>query len=130
MKLLIKNKKVIYIIFVLSLILLFFVYNNYQIEKRPEKVIKIPPQISGECGMENCHGLDITCGSDVQEVCNEMYMAGDNCRQFASCQIIDGNCELKESVEFKNCKSCVEECEQDFQDDLVKFFECESSCSE
>jgi len=30
-----------------------------------------------KCGIENCHGLDITCGSDVPDACTEIYMIGD-----------------------------------------------------
>ena len=131
----VKNKNLIYgIIASLFLVgLFFFVWNNYQIQiqERPDKSIKLPPQISGQCGIENCHGLNITCGSNVPQACDFMYSAGDNCRQFASCEPIDGECKLKKSPEFDSCKSCVEKCEQDYPDDqVIKFFECERKCAE
>lgn len=129
-----KNKNLIYgIIALIFLVVLFlFIWNNYQIQfqERQGKPIKLPPQISGECGMENCHGLDITCGPNIPEVCDKMYAAGDNCRQFASCQTINGQCKLEKTPKFDSCKSCVEKCEQDSQDDPIKFFECESECAE
>jgi len=111
------NKKLLYGIIVISLISLFLViWNNYQ--------------ISGKCGIENCHGLDITCGPNVSEVCDMMYMAGDNCRQYVGCQIVDGKCQLVKNQKFDLCKSCVEKCSVDFKDDQIKFFECESKCTE
>lgn len=82
------------------------------------------------CGIENCHGLDITCGPNIPEVCDMMYMAGDNCRQYASCEIINGKCQLIKSPKFEECKSCVERCKLDFKDDQIKFFKCESKCTE
>lgn len=63
-----------------------------------------------KCGIESCHGLDITCGPDVPEVCTEEYRLGDFCRQYADCEVLDGNCQLVESDRFGQCKSCVDEC--------------------
>ena len=79
---------------------------------------------------QNCHGLEITCGSNVPEACTMIYMAGDNCRQFAVCRSIDGQCRLEESPKFDSCKFCVEKCELDHKDDSLKFFECESKCAQ
>ena len=128
-----KNRKTFYGMVALFLTgLSLFVWNNYQIQvqERPDKLIKLPPQISGKCGIESCHGLDITCGPNIPEECSMMYATGDNCRQFASCQIIDGQCRLVKTPKFDSCKSCIEKCEQDFQDEQIGFFECESGCAE
>jgi len=129
-----KNKNLIYgIIFGLVLVVsAIFIWNNYQIQvqERPDKPIKLPPQISGKCGIESCHGLDITCGPNVPEACTMIYMAGDNCRQFVSCQTIEGQCKIDKSPKFDSCKVCVEKCERNYQDDQIKFFECESKCAE
>jgi hypothetical protein len=129
-----KNKKLIYVIIIAFVLIIsaIFIWNNYQIQvqERPDKPIKLPPQISGKCGIENCHGLDITCGPNVPEACDAMYMAGDNCRQFVSCQTIEGQCKLDKSPRFDSCKACVEKCERDYPDDPIKFFECESRCAE
>lgn len=128
-----KNKNLIYgvVTFLFLAGLFLFIWNNYQIQvqERPDKPIKLPPQISGNCGIENCHGLDITCGSDVPQACDMMYAAGDNCRQFASCQTIDGQCKLEKTPKFDSCKSCVEKCELNYKDDQIKFFDCESKCA-
>ena len=50
-----------------------------------------------KCGIENCHGLNITCGPNIPEVCTENYMLGDCCRRYASCEIIEGECKLVKS---------------------------------
>jgi len=129
-----KNKNLIYgiIIALVLVVSAILIWNNYQIQiqERPSKPIKLPPQISGKCGIENCHGRDITCGPNVPEACDMMYMAGDNCRQFVSCQTVEGQCKLDKSPRFDSCKTCVEKCERDFPDDQIKFSECESSCAE
>lgn len=81
------------------------------------------------CGIENCHGLDIICGQNIAEVCTALYMEGDNCRQFASCEKKDGKCQLAYSSDFESCKSCVEKCKIDFPSEQNKFFLCESKCA-
>ncbi|MBU2028645.1 hypothetical protein KJ761_02010 [Patescibacteria group bacterium] len=90
---------------------------------------KLFSPISTKCGMENCHGLDITCGPNIPEMCDEMFAAGDGCRQYASCQVIDGQCRLEKSSEFDSCKYCIEKCEIDYPNDLSNSFECESKCT-
>lgn len=58
-----------------------------------------------------------------------IYKFGDRCRQYARCEIMDGECVLVESEEFKECKACVQKCQETFQDDMmIKGFECESRC--
>jgi len=113
-------------------VLSVFIWSNYQItiQERPDKPIKLPPQISEKCGIENCHGLDITCGPNVADVCTEIYMAGDNCRRYANCQTIDGQCVLEKTPKFDSCKSCVEKCGIDYKDNQIEFFQCESKCAE
>lgn len=85
-------------------------------------------QSSEKCGIEYCHGLEITCGPNVPDACTELYAFGDRCRQFATCQSIDGECQLATGEEFENCESCVEECSQYFGEGVDKAFECESRC--
>ncbi|MBL7078575.1 hypothetical protein ISS42_02880 [Candidatus Shapirobacteria bacterium] len=126
-----KNKNLIYGIVILVLIAsVLFIWNSYQIQvqERAVKPIKLPLQVSGKCGIESCHGLDITCGPNIPEECSMMYAAGDNCRQFVSCQIVDGQCKLVKTLKFDSCKSCVGKCELDYKDGQIKFFECESKC--
>jgi len=80
------------------------------------------------CGMEDCHGLDITCGPNIPKSCTMTYELGDNCRQYASCEIIGGKCQLVKSEKFELCKSCVEKCAEDFKDDVIEIFRCEGGC--
>jgi hypothetical protein len=82
-----------------------------------------------KCGIENCHGLDIECGTPVQ-MCTMEYQLGDKCRQYAKCGVVSGKCQQIESPEFTACKSCVQKCENDFPNDPDKAFVCESQCGE
>jgi hypothetical protein len=86
------------------------------------------PAVVGKCGIESCHGMEIVCGSNVPDVCTEVYMLGDSCRQFAKCGIIAGLCQSVQSPRFDQCKTCVKKCESDFDKDNAKMFECESGC--
>ena len=127
------NKNILYFLAVgLLLVLAVVFWNNYQlqIQERQQKPIQLPPQLSGECGFENCHGWDLTCGPNVPEACDLMYSIGDNCRQFASCEKTNGSCDLVAGQEFTDCKACIEQCIADFPDDPVGSSSCESSCTE
>lgn len=83
-----------------------------------------------KCGLQECHGISVTCGSNVPEVCTADYELGDKCRAFASCQVISGNCQLVTTSKFDVCKSCVENCLSQFQNDAVKASQCEATCGE
>lgn len=107
-----------------------FFWNNFQIQisARTKKPIELPPMLSNTCGMENCHGLDIRCGVNTVETCDMSYQLGDNCRQFVSCQVIDGSCQMVKSQAFDTCKSCVSSCLGQFENDPSGMFDCESKC--
>lgn len=111
----IKNKKTI-IIIILIIVIGFFLYSKYFNKN------------TGTCGIESCHGLDISCGKNVPEICDLMYMTGDNCRQFVSCEIINNNCILKKDTKFDICKDCVSNCSEKYEDDAIAFFDCENKC--
>ncbi|HUW22128.1 MAG TPA: hypothetical protein VMW41_05705 [Candidatus Bathyarchaeia archaeon] len=83
-----------------------------------------------KCAMENCHGLEITCGPNVPTYCTMMHAMGDSCRYYASCQIIDGKCQLVKSKEFDLCKNCIESCVKKYTNDGIKLSECEAQCLE
>lgn len=130
-----KGKGTVYgIIVFLALVVAVLVWNNYRVEvtQRPLKPIKLPGVLTGKCGIENCHGLDIVCGSDVPEMCTLEYQVGDLCRQFARCETISGKCQLVKEAKFEDCKSCVEKCQENFpnSDDQIEFSQCESDCGE
>lgn len=127
----ITNNKIIYgVIVFLGLAAVLFVSNNYQIQisEKPRKPIGLPPVLTTKCGIENCHGLDIACGQNIPEVCDMSYRLGDKCRRLASCQVISSTCQLVRSAELDTCKSCVENCERQFDGDPEKAFACESKC--
>ena len=81
-----------------------------------------------KCGIENCHGLEITCGPDVPDACTEIHMAGDLCRKFASCERIDGECTLVTDPGFETCKSCVQDCIKEYESHSDDLFDCEYNC--
>lgn len=83
-----------------------------------------------KCGIESCHGLEITCGEKVPEVCTLEYRIGDFCRNYVSCEKINGKCVLVKGEKFDLCKACVEECEKKWQEETEKLFECENLCRE
>ncbi|MEN7982591.1 MAG: hypothetical protein ABFQ65_04035 [Nanoarchaeota archaeon] len=107
-------------VFLIGLILIF----NYSIK---DNTPNPPLETDKKCGIENCHGIDITCGSEIPEFCTEIYMIGDFCREFAQCEIIGGTCQLTENSKFNECKSCVEKCNE-----LIgpEAFACENNCRE
>jgi len=88
------------------------------------------PPTSDQCGIENCHGLDIVCGKKPAEMCTMMYQLGDRCRQYAQCGQVNGKCQQIENPLFTACKSCAKKCEKDFPNDPDKAFACESKCGE
>jgi len=83
----------------------------------------------GACAMENCHGLDIKCGSNPPDVCTEIYMLGDKCLQYAKCGVKNGQCQQIENSQFLRCKSCVQKCTDTYKDNNIKLFECENKCN-
>jgi hypothetical protein len=85
------------------------------------------PPTSDDCGIANCHGLDIACGKPV-EMCTAIYQLGDKCRNFAQCGKVNGKCQQIENPQFTACKACVQKCEQDFVNQPDKAFMCESEC--
>ena len=108
---------------VISLVIIFgslaaaLAYMPYAEHTQPEDVV---------CGVQECHGLNITCGSDVPDVCTEIYMLGDFCRQHAQCKVVNGECTLVENFNFKKCKECAENCQQ-IQEPNEAFL-CEDYC--
>jgi len=81
-----------------------------------------------KCGVEQCHGLELTCGSDVPDACTEIYMLGDFCRQyFPGCEIKNGECtKISNSTAdqlFSKCKYYIGICERTSDSEIA--FQCE-----
>ncbi|GEM_PF-7031483 len=83
---------------------------------------------SAVCAVENCHGLEIKCGPNPAEVCTAMYQLGDKCLQYASCGLVDNQCQPTLSAKFVSCKACVDKCSEDYRGDVVQMFNCEAQC--
>lgn len=92
---------------------------------------KIRATLKGKtiCERENCHGLDIKCGSNPPEVCTAMYALGDRCLNYAVCELVGDKCQVKANEQFTKCKTCVDSCAKDYSSDVVKMFECEGKCN-
>lgn len=88
----------------------------------------VPGGESELCGRENCHGLDIKCGSNVADMCTMEYQLGDKCLRLVNCGIEDGVCQQIPNAAFDACKTCVQKCGTDFANDQAKMFDCESKC--
>ena len=89
-------------------LLLNFVFFKSE-EGKSSLPVDIPTQ-SKDCGIENCHGLDVKCGSDIVDVCTMEFESGDSCRKYAKCIVIDGVCQVEMGGEYSKCKKCIEEC--------------------
>lgn len=109
-------------LFLLIIVLLVFSHTVFALEKSNNS--------QPHCGIENCHGLDISCGRDVPKECTAIYKFGDRCRQYAKCGIINGECMFLESEEFKECKLCIQKCQETFKNDMPAGFGCESQCGQ
>ncbi len=80
------------------------------------------------CGLMNCHGLDLACGTNPPEVCTMEYKLGDRCRQYAHCESSGGSCTLVKDAGFNTCKTCVEKCELRAGDNTLTAMSCEENC--
>ena len=80
------------------------------------------------CELENCHGLDIKCGSNPPHMCTMEYAMGDRCLQYAKCGIQKDKCQQILNPQFSECKSCIQACINNNTNDSAKMFECESTC--
>ncbi len=87
-----------------------------------------PSYTKMRCGIENCHGLDITCGPNIPKQCTEEYQFGDRCRKYASCTIVEGQCLPSLSDKFFRCRECVYECKKKYADNYVLLSDCEINC--
>ena len=83
------------------------------------------PLVEEKCGLENCHGLEFTCGPNVPEFCTEVYKLGDFCRQHAICEVINGQCQLVPNEKLGKCRICVNKC---FGLESDAAWQCESKC--
>lgn len=84
--------------------------------------------VSSVCEIQNCHGLEISCGPSPVQMCTEEYQLGDICRKFASCEIKNNQCAQKEDDNFNLCKTCVENCQTKTNNNPEEYFRCEAKC--
>ncbi len=80
------------------------------------------------CGIQECHGTTLTCGSNVPEMCTMQYEIGDRCRQYFFCSVLGGTCKADPSQKFQQCVQCASQCKSQYPNDSVNMMECESSC--
>lgn len=87
-----------------------------------------PVPTAAACGIENCHGLTITCGSNIATACTAELNADDHCRQYASCQVVSGSCQLVKETKYDKCVSCVNSCKNSFINNPNQVLDCAQSC--
>lgn len=103
-------------------------YGNYSITTVP---VFITPQNPGsaDCVLTPCHGVDLTCGPAISEVCTEVYQLGDKCRRFVNCTIDDNKtCRMETIPGFDACKSCILVCLNESRGNPSLAFACEEKC--
>jgi|GEM_PF-4531594 len=57
-------------------------------------------------------GFDISCGRRIPRY-NE-FVWGDECKQFARCEINRGACQLVKTPTYDECKTCIERCDIEY----------------
>lgn len=80
-----------------------------------------------KCGLESCHGLDLKCGNNPPDICSQMYAIGDFCREYAKCEISNGNCVLTKNTRLNSCVICMKACPTK---EAIKHSDCEMECRE
>jgi hypothetical protein len=78
------------------------------------------------CGIESCHGLEVTCGPNQPKVCTALYAIGDFCREFLHCEVVGGDCTLITDESFQPCKDCISACTQKARGPEI--LGCEAEC--
>jgi len=127
------NKSIIFGLIVTALLgyLSYLVWQNFLIQdpENLDEIVKPPESFSRKCGIENCHGLEIECGSNVDRECTAIYAPGDDCRQFANCEMASGQCVQVDSSRFDRCKACVNGCKKNSHNNPAEFSACEQKCA-
>lgn len=119
---------VLALLVLVSLILAYVFYSKQNYNGTP-KLNRFLISKKQRCGLENCHGLELQCGTNIPKSCDLMYQLGDGCREYASCEISDGKCQPKKERRFELCKNCVLECQRKFEnEESDKLLECENIC--
>jgi len=80
------------------------------------------------CGIENCHGVTVMCGPNLATACSNDMDAGDRCRQYASCQVVGGSCQLVTELKFDKCVSCVKMCQSSYYNNPNMLYDCSQKC--
>ena len=88
-----------------------------------------PPLPQAKCGVQECHGVNLTCGPNVVEMCTDLYAMGDGCRQYFKCGYINnGACDQIPDERYEKCRACVKKCISNTNDGPEKAMTCDSNC--
>lgn len=88
----------------------------------------VPKDQKLNCQIEQCNGLDLTCGPDQGLMCPMIYKAGDVCRKYVDCIQVGNKCEMRTPSKFEECKSCIQTCYEGETDGISLMDECETKC--
>lgn len=90
-------------------------------------------QTIAACGIENCHGIPIQCGANVATACSSANVASDlsasdQCRKYASCQVVSGTCQAVTDTKYDKCVSCIRNCQNSFPNNPNQEIDCSQNC--
>jgi hypothetical protein len=80
------------------------------------------------CGIQTCNGLAVTCGPNVATACPNTLNPGNQCLQYATCQVASGSCQLANESRYGKCVNCVEACQNSFPNNPNQVLDCSQSC--
>lgn len=106
------NKWLIALLVILVALGAVFILTSTATDKNPVPQGPNPPDLQIKCGIQECHGPNYTCGDNVPDACDGMYTTADFCRQFISCQVVEGKCQTI-APELAQCATCVKQCSGD-----------------
>ncbi|MDD1703089.1 MAG: hypothetical protein LUQ31_08945 [Methanoregula sp.] len=80
------------------------------------------------CGVENCHGVTVQCGSNPVQACTNEIDAGDRCRSYASCQVVDNVCQVVTQTKYDKCTACIQSCKDSYFNNPNMLDDCVQKC--
>jgi hypothetical protein len=80
------------------------------------------------CGIQTCNGLAVTCGPNVVTACPNTLDPGNQCLQYATCQVVSGSCQIATESRYGKCVNCVEACQNSFPNNPNQVLDCSQSC--
>lgn len=94
----------------------------------PETTAPVAAQTTIVCGVENCHGVTVQCGSNPVDTCTSEIDSGDRCRKYATCQVVDNVCQVVTQTPYEKCKACIKSCSDSYFNNPNMLVDCSQKC--